>query len=223
MTAELPGRCDVKAVVFDKDGVLADSEAINVRSACEVFGAHGCELAPEDESTIVGRHPIDYVPELAQRFPLSKAEQRRIIGEQDVIYTRFWQEQGRLFDGARETLDAVRRLGFAVGLATSSSRREVDEFIARFELGAVFDVTLSLDDVARAKPDPEIYVSAAQQLGTPAATMLVVEDSGHGIRAAKAAGAICVAVRTPHVGSEHTALADLQIDSIGELTGLLLG
>jgi len=87
----------VKAVVFDKDGVLADSESINLRAAFEVFRAHGYELGPEDEPSIVGKHPIDYVPELARRVGMSKAEQRRVIDEQDVVYNRIWQEQGRLF------------------------------------------------------------------------------------------------------------------------------
>ena len=211
----------MKAVVFDKDGVLADSEAINLRAAFEVFRAHGYELGPEDEPSIVGRHPVDYVPALARRVGMGEAEQRRVIDEQDVVYNRIWQEQGRLFEGARETLDVVRRLNLGVGLASSSSRREVDDFIDRFELGAFFDVTLSLDDVARAKPDPEIYVSAAQRLGVPASEMLVVEDSEHGIRSAKAAGAVCVAVRTRHVRPERIGMADVHIESIGELSALL--
>lgn len=219
----VPLDSDLKAVVFDKDGVLADSEAINLRSAFEIFRAHGYELGPEDEAAIVGRHPIDYVPALSRRFDVSESRQRRIIEQQDEYYTRIWDEEGCLLDGAREALDAVRRNGLRVGLATSSSRREVETFLTRFELAGCFDVTLSLDDVSRAKPDPEIYVSAARQLGIAAAQMLVVEDSEHGVRAAKGAGAICVAVKSPHVPVERIALADLQIGSVGELTELLEG
>jgi HAD superfamily hydrolase (TIGR01509 family) len=219
--SKAPNRPTVKAVVFDKDGVLADSEAINLRSAFEVFRAHGYELEPEDELTIVGRHPVTYVPVLAQRFGMSEEEQRRVINEQDVIYTRVWEEEGRLFDDAREALDAVRRRGLGVGLATSSSRREVEAFLDRFELGDAFDVTLSLDDVKRPKPDPEIYVSAAERLEVPASEMVVVEDSVHGIRSAKGAGAVCVAVQTRLVQPEHTDMADATIDSVGDLLPLL--
>jgi putative hydrolase of the HAD superfamily len=211
----------VKAVVFDKDGVLADSESINLRTAFEVFLAHGYELGPDDEPAIVGKHPIDYVPVLARRVGMSEAEQRRVIDEQDVVYNRIWREQGRLIEGAREALEAVRRRRLGVGLASSSSRREVDDFVDRFELGAFFDVTLSLDDVARAKPDPEIYVLAARRLGVPASEMLVIEDSEHGIRSAQAAGAVCVAVSTPHVRPERIRMADVHIGSIGELSAVL--
>jgi HAD superfamily hydrolase (TIGR01509 family) len=211
----------VKAVVFDKDGVLADSEAINLRSAFEVFRAHGYDLGPDDEPSIVGKHPVDYVPGLALRFGVSGTEQRRMIDEQDSIYTRIWHEQGRLFDGAREALDTVRRIGLGAGLATSSSRREVEEFMDRFELRACFDVTLSLDDVSHAKPAPEVYISAARLLGISTAQMLVVEDSEHGVRAAKGAGAICVAVRSRYVPPERVGMADALIESVGELTELL--
>jgi len=210
-----------KAVVFDKDGVLADSEAINIRSAFEVFRAHGYDLGPDDEPEIVGRHPIDYVPLLARRFRIAEADQRRMINEQDVIYNRFWQEEGRMVSGAREALDAVRRLDLRVGLATSSSRREVDAFLDRFSLAPCFDVTLSLDDVTRPKPDPEIYLLAAQELGVTPREMLVIEDSEHGVRAAKAAGATCVAVRTAQVRPERISMADAHIDSLDELTALL--
>jgi HAD superfamily hydrolase (TIGR01509 family) len=218
---KIPDRPAVQAVVFDKDGVLADSESINLRSAFEVFRAHGYGLGPEDEPAIIGRHPRDYVPVLARRFPIPGPEQRRMIHEQDVLYTRIWHEEGQLCHGARETLERVRRRGLGVGLATSSSRREVETFIERFELAACFDVTLSLDDVDRAKPDPEIYIAAAQRLGVPASRMLVVEDSEHGVQAAKAAGAICAAVRTAHTHAGRVAAADVHIDSVAEVTGLL--
>jgi HAD superfamily hydrolase (TIGR01509 family) len=126
-----------------------------------------------------------------------------------------------LFDGARDAIDAVRKIGLGLGMATSSSRREVDAFLERFELDGCFDITLSLDDVTAAKPDPEVYVKAARLLGVPVSAMLVVEDSKHGVRAAKDAGATCVAVRSPHVLPEQVADADLFVDSVGEVPGLL--
>ena len=119
-----------------------------------------------------------------------------------------WREQGRMFDGAREALDAVRRSGLGVGLATSSSRAEVEDFIGRFELGSCFDVTLSLNDVVRAKPDPEIYLLVAEELGVSPEECLVLEDSPSGVKAALAAGMNVVAVSTPFTrkGLHETAL-----------------
>lgn len=222
MTWNDPFSTRIQAIVFDKDGVLADTETINVRSAFEVFGAHGHPLRPEDEAEIVGKHPIDYVPLFANRFGLSEAQRRRIIEEQETIYSRTWQEKGRLIDGSREALDAARSTGLGVGLATSSGRDEVDAFIKRFRLGSYFDVTLSFDDVARAKPDPEIYLKAARALDARPDEMLIIEDSEHGVRAAKEAGAVCVAVRNPYVLPERVSMADVRIDSLTELPALLV-
>jgi len=125
-------RSVVRAVVFDKDGVLADSESINLGSAFEAFRLRGHRLDPRDEHTIVGKHPTDYVPLLARRFGLDEQNQRWLLAEQDVIYRRLWEQSIRMFDGAREALRAVRDRGLGVGLATSSARHEVDEFIRRF-------------------------------------------------------------------------------------------
>ena len=214
-------RYRVKAVVFDKDGVLADSESINLLSAYTVFREHGYELGPEDEPAIVGKHPLDYVPVFARRFAIDEDEQRRMIDEQDVIYTKTWEEQGRLFEGARETLAAVRKTGLGMGLATSSSRREVEDFLQRFDLASCFDVTLTLDDVTRSKPDPEMYLAVARELGVAPGDRLVVEDSEHGVRAATDAGAICVAVRSRNVAADRVARAHAHVDSVAEVPRLL--
>ncbi|GAG07595.1 unnamed protein product, partial [marine sediment metagenome] len=169
----------------------------------------------------VGKHPMHYVPILARRFGIAEAAQREIIDEQDLIYNRIWREEGRLIEGAREALDAVRAKGLPVGLATSSSGLEVEAFLERFDLAPCFDLVLSLDDVERAKPDPEMYLLAARRLGIAPPEMLVVEDSEHGVRAAKDAGAVCIVVRTPQVRPEQTSSADARIDSLGELEALL--
>lgn len=211
----------VKAIVFDKDGVLADSEAINIRSAFEVFARHGHTLRPEDRSRIVGRHPVDYVPDLAARFDLDEETQRTIIAAQDAYYTKTWRQAGRLLEGARAALAAARRTGLPVGLATSSSRQEVREFLERFDLAAAFDATLSMDDVRHAKPHPEIYRLAARCLKVRPQSMLVVEDSVHGVRAAKAAGAVCIAVDNPHLPGGRHAEADAHVASLSEVADLL--
>ena len=112
MTSRAPNRSVVKAVVFDKDGVLADSESINLRAAFEVFRAHGYELGPDDEPAIVGKHPIDYVPVLARRFRMSEAEQRRVMLLSDVCRQRACQGWRRLPGGCSRHRRGGLRAGF---------------------------------------------------------------------------------------------------------------
>lgn len=210
-----------RAVVFDLDGVLIDSESVNVRATFEAFAALGHPLAPEDAAEIVGRHPVDYVPELMRRHAVPGALAVPLGREQSDGYARLWREEARLLPGAREALAAVRERGLPVGLATSSGRAGVEEALDRFDLRGVFDLTLSGDDVAVRKPDPEVYLLASRSLRVEPASMLVVEDSEYGVRAAKAAGAICVAVRTPHTPRDRIVAADALVASLEELSALL--
>jgi HAD superfamily hydrolase (TIGR01509 family) len=211
----------VAAVAFDLDGVLIDTETINVRSALDGFARHGYALPAEAAGDIVGRHPDDYGPVLARRFGVPAEALPRIREVQQELYDRRCREASLLKDAAAETLALLSGRGLRLALATSSSRREVEECFARFALDGYFEVSLTKDDVTRRKPDPEMYLTCARRLGLAPARMLVVEDSEHGVRAAKAAGAPCIAVRTPHTPAERISAADGKIDSLRELPALV--
>jgi len=212
-------RFHVAAVAFDLDGVLIDTESINVRSALDGFARHGHALPAEAAADIVGRHPDDYGPVLARRFGVPAAALPDIRAVQQALYDQRCREEDLLKDAALETLQQLARNGWRLALATSSSRREVEECFARFALGGYFELSLTRDDVARRKPDPEVYLTCAARLGLAPERMLVVEDSEYGVRAAKAAGAPCIAVRTPHTPPERISTADCTIGSLRELAG----
>jgi HAD superfamily hydrolase (TIGR01509 family) len=207
---------EVRAVAFDLDGVLIDTETINVRAAFEGFEAHGYPLDASDAVVIVGRHPIDYVPDLARRHAVPESLLPSITRRQSEVYFRRWKEDARLLDGALEALDACRERGYPMALATSSGRASVEEALDRFGLRPYFSTTLTKDDVSVRKPDPEIYLLAAERLGVAPGNLLVLEDSPHGVCSAKGAGAMCVSV----AGAEG---ADLRIESLRDLPGLLRG
>lgn len=211
----------IAAVVFDKDGVLADSEPINVRSAREVFAKCGLFLGPEADREIVGRHPRDYFPSFARQFGLCDGQLRKMLAEKETLYAQMWEADGHLFEGVREVLTKVRASFPRLGIATSSSRAELDAFLDRFDLKAFFQVTLSRDDVTRPKPAPEIYLSAAATLETAPQNIVVVEDSEPGVRSAHAAQTFCVALRGHHVDRAALSLADRIIGDLRELPGLL--
>jgi len=214
-------RRTIGAVVFDKDGVLADSEPINLRSARQVFADHGVRLDADADLEIVGRHPVDYLPRLADRFGIDPSVQRGMMAEKERLYRALWDAHGAMFAGARDTLEWLRSTELRIGIATSGTRAEVDEFLRRFDLARFFDVSLSRDDVSAAKPAPDIYLACSRRLGVPTAQMMVIEDSEFGIRSARAAGAFCVAVRSSLLPPERVAAADLHIDRISELPNLL--
>ena len=130
-----------------------------------------------------------------------------------------YREQLPLIPGAP---DAVERLAarWPLGLASSSNRLLIDAALELARLDVFFRATVSSEEVARGKPAPNVYLEAARRLGVPAERCAAVEDSHSGIRSAKAAGMLTIAIPNPgfQPGEEALALADLVLDSIADLT-----
>lgn len=214
-------RRPIRAVAFDLDGVLLDTETINVRAAFDGFAAFGYPLDDTDAREIVGRHPVDYVPVLAGRRGVPEPLLESIIRRQNSTYFRLWREESRMLPGSLEALDLCRERGLPVALATSSGRANVEEALDRFGLRGYFEITLTKDDVTARKPDPEIYTCAADRLRVAPEELLVIEDSAHGVRSAKRAGTICVAVSSPVVPIPESSEADYRIATLEGFPALL--
>jgi len=215
-----PIPCD--ALVLDMDGVLIDSEDVNVASAFEAFEALGVPLDPEDRPAIVGKHPDDYVPDLAARRGLPATRVAELAAVQSRAYARLWASRAVLIPGVPETLAELAGRGFRLGLATSAGRSHASAALTRFGLERRFEFALTKDDVARRKPDPEIYRLALERLDLPVGAVVVVEDSGYGVAAANAAGLACIAVRTRHTPFERIARAERVVDAITDLPGTVV-
>lgn len=119
-------------------------------------------------------------------------------------------------------IEAVRRLdaaGYRLAVASSSNRELIDAVLRRLELAALFEATVSSEEVARGKPAPDVYVEAAQRLDVPAAQCAAIEDSASGIRAARAAGMRVIAYPNRHYPPAADVLgsADVVVDSLDAL------
>ncbi len=144
------------------------------------------------------------------------------------LFDAYTRRKGRLhynefmFPDVPDTLRALKKKGFRLGLASSSRGESVMQMISDCGLGEMFQCVLTQEDVVKMKPEPEIYQKAAQRLGLPPEECVAVEDSTLGIRSALLAGTTVVAK-----GSEHYTLdqseAHYHIREIGELPGLLEG
>ena len=140
-----------------------------------------------------------------------RIEPKRQAVEQAMI------EAQAILPGVQDYLDAARRLGMKIGLASSSSCRWVVGHLTRLGLRDYFDCVCASDDVARVKPDPELYLSVLHRLKLKADEAIALEDSPNGIRAAKSAGLYCVAVPNPLTSQLPLNEADLQLDSLADL------
>ena len=208
----------VRAVIFDLDGVIVDSE-IWWDEARQAFAAErGRRWAEDDRRAVMGANSRQWSVTMRERLAIDDAPpsiERAIV---DAVVGRYRREGAPAIDGAAQ---AVRRIAAALptGLASSAHREVIDAALAATGLDGVFRVVVSSDEVSKGKPEPDVYLEAARRLRTPPGGCLVVEDSYNGVRAAKAAGMTCVLVpnRTIPPAPGTAELADFVIDRLAEL------
>lgn len=204
--------------MFDMDGVLIDSEPMWRAVERDVFAGVGIEVTDEDLMETMGVRIADVVDRWHRRHPWGEPSREHVARAIVEGMVEAVERNGALNEHAVQVVDFVEELGLRLALASSSPMRLIRAILSIGGLADRFDVVLTAEDEERGKPDPAVYLSAAHRLGVPPERCLAVEDSINGLRAAKAAGMLCVAV--PATGADHDedfAEADLVLGSIEEL------
>lgn len=204
----------IKGVVFDFDGLILDTERPVFRAWQEIFAAHGQELTLAAWTDYIGRSPDSFDPCVNLERLLGRSiDCKAIRAEHQQREANLIQENGVL-PGVVDLIDQVRKRGLRLGIASSSERAWVVGHLARLGLDDRFETIRCSDDVERTKPAPELYVSVLVAWGLVPSEAFALEDSPHGVSAAKAAGMICVAVpneMTSNLSFDH---ADLVLPSL---------
>lgn len=210
----------IQVVIFDLDGVLIDSEPINIKAAEQAFAEFGYSLSTEDIALIPGRHSADYVPIIVKNNNLSLVLERVASVVHDHYYI-LWPQMVRLMPEAAETLTSLKKAGMILALVTSANRSTVYTFLERFGFQDLFEVLVTADDISHRKPDPEPYLKALAQLHQPADSFMVVEDTALGVAAAKAARLRCVAIPNDYTRKQDFSQADHVLTSLREVADVL--
>ena len=187
----------VKAVVFDLDGLMFNTEDIYLQVGSEVLRRRNKQFTPELVDAMMGLRPAQAIARMIEWHDLTDTVEQ-IEKESRDIFTPLLDTQLAPMPGLIALLDAIESADIPKAIATSSSRRFAEEVLGRFDLIERFAFLLSAEDVHRGKPDPEIYQLAASRLGISTTAMLVLEDSQTGLTAAVASGACAVAVPGIH-------------------------
>jgi HAD superfamily hydrolase (TIGR01509 family) len=205
-----------RAVILDFDGLIVDTETPIFEAWRTVYGRRGHELGLEVWQHALGTHggfdPFAHLGAL-----LGEALPHDTVLEEVQALNRATCDAQPLLPGVEALLHAARGLGLGTAVASSSTRGWVEGWLARHGIRELFDVLCGREDVAQVKPAPELFLLAAERLGVPPGACVVFEDSPNGMRAARAAGMLCVAV--PNGLTRELALPDpdLVVSSLAEL------
>lgn len=212
----------MKAVIFDMDGVIVDSELQWQLAEGEFFRRLVPLWREEDHHKIVGLGVEDLYHWLVKEYSLT-ASKRYFLKECQTIAEQVYGERVTLTPGFKEVAEGLKRQRVMVGLASSSPKAWIDQTLNRFGLAPLFDARACADDVpsGKTKPEPDIYLKCLERLGAQAATALAVEDSVLGLTAAKRAGLMCAGFRNGSNDAQDLSKADFEFRSFAELQDYL--
>jgi HAD superfamily hydrolase (TIGR01509 family) len=183
----------IKAVVFDLDGVLINSEPLAFRAWLDVLQPYGCKLTDEQNRSMIGQD-VDVVIQQVARVtgvPLGSQELKRVFFDR---FLRILDLKLEPMPGVVELVETLYRCGYPLGVASNSAVDYIERALKAIRVRDRFQAVVSRDMVRRGKPEPDVYLAAAERLRVLPGNCLAVEDSTFGMQAALSAGMACVVV-----------------------------
>lgn len=203
----------MRAIVFDFDGLIVDTESVWYEAFRHVFKRYDYDLTIDEFGLCIGTSDDVLFDRLKKKITFSRES---VIKEAEAIYTEQLQDL-KLRDGVLEYLSTAKQLGLKIGMASSSDRNWVESFLDRFGIKGYFEVIKTSDDVANIKPDPELYLAAIKDLKAAPEETLAFEDSKNGLTAALAAGLNVVVVPNQVTRQLNFEGHQLRLDSMADM------
>ncbi len=210
-----------RAVIFDMDGVLADSEPLYHRGLNEVLDAYGLSISEAQHEALLGT-TVGATWDAIFEWCSPPAGYDECIAKYDETMMRLLSQPREPLPGVRWLLEELERRRVPRAVASSSLQNWIDALLQSTGLAGCFNVTISSTAVKNGKPEPDIFLYAAEKLGAKPEECIVFEDSRMGILAAKAAGTYAVQVRAASTALPPLPEADLVLDSLADFPLSLL-
>ena len=206
----------IKAVLFDMDGVLVDSEEFIRRAAIMMFAEKGVKACDEDFFPFTGTGENRFLGGVAEKYGISLDIERDKARTYE-IYEKITEGKLEALPGVQQTLHLCKSRNLKTAIATSADEIKMLINLKRIKLSAdTFDVRIFADMITHKKPHPEIYLTAARYLHVLSSECLVIEDAPSGLQAGKAAAMKCLALTTSF-SPEELSLADWIIRDLSEI------
>jgi len=211
----------IKALIFDFDGLILDTESPEADMWTEIYAEHGFDFPLDEWGTVIGGDgssnfdPADHLSHLSQgRLDSASMRSRHRLGSDELTLKNL------ILPGVTDYIHEAKRLGLKLGIASSSQHSWVDTHAKRLGIFDYFDKIVCSDDVGvgRAKPNPDLYLLALSQLQVQKNEAIVFEDSPNGVKAANQAGIYVVAVPNPITSKLNIENASLILNSLSDLS-----
>jgi HAD superfamily hydrolase (TIGR01509 family) len=208
-----------KAVIFDMDGVLVDSEPLHQKAWQQILDGFGISFGKEDYKRIIGKTTFEVMVEYFQKWGID--EDPHFWSEQkEEAYRAIIHEELKPLDGLIPLIEFLKEAGTKLAIASSAIRKNVEAVIECIQLQKIFQSVLSIEDVSSPKPHPEIYLKSAENLQVAPFECAVIEDSVPGLQAAKRSGAFVIGITTSFP-AEVLIAADWIAHSFSEIKSFL--
>lgn len=208
----------IRAAIFDMDGLLIDTEPHWQVVEKQVMGEVGVEITAEEQVATLGLRSDEQITYWYDKQPWVNPDFNYIEERYNDLMLEYFNTGAVLMNGAADALEFFRKRGLPIALASSSTMVLINAFLDRFKLRSYFEVVYSAEFEKYGKPHPGIYMETAARLDTPAANCLALEDSFHGLIAAKAAKMKTIVVPDPnHFMETRFSASDVKLESLTEL------
>lgn len=209
----MPHAPNIRAVVFDLDGLMLNTEDIFELAGVELLQRRGLQMTDDIRRGMMGRRAHEAFEVLKQKTGLQD-DLMTLMLETKEIFGQLSENRLAMMPGLAALLELIEAKQLPKAVATSSPRPYMEYHLEKFDLLRRFDITLTAEDVTHGKPHPEIYLTAAQKLNVSPAEMLVLEDSETGSLAGVLAGAFVVSVPSRHTDYGDFSRSQLVISSL---------
>lgn len=213
----------IKAIIFDMDGVIVDSEPIHEKAESEICREFGMGVPKDEWKNFRGKKLEDIFSYASQKYGTGKEPIEKMIERKIELYLLYALQEMQLVTGARELLEKIKESKrYKYALTTSGRKVQQDKILAKFSLSDFFEIMVTGDDVENGKPHPEPYLITVKKLNELSENCLVIEDSDNGIISAKSAGCKACGITTTF-GSDllESVGADIIVDDFFELSKML--
>ncbi|SFC16706.1 HAD family hydrolase [Clostridium uliginosum] len=207
----------MKAVIFDMDGVIIDSEPMHFDIDLKTMQHFGCNIIRSNLEKYAGMTNPDICKQLKKEYNIKESIDEIIAYQMDKKIKFINEENIEPIDGIRELLLELNNNRIPIAIGSSSPRGFVETVLLKFGIIDYFNVIVTGDEVEQGKPAPDIYIEVAKKLKLDVKECIVVEDSRNGVIAAKNAGMSCIGFNNINSGNQDLSKADITVNSIREI------